>query len=96
MAKLAGSDIKMIKLNPEWSVENAATIPIEQELSIDDYKGKRLIILTSLFKKTLSLCEYLIVIIVCLYFELFTNLTSVFSAPPTSREVIQCKIFILF
>ena len=44
MAKLAGSDTKMIKLNPEWSVENAATTPIEQELSIDDYKGKRLII----------------------------------------------------
>jgi len=44
MAKLAGSDVKMIKLNPEWSVENAATTPIEQELSIDDYKGKRLII----------------------------------------------------
>ena len=44
MAKLAGSDVKMIKLNPEWSVDNAATIPIEQELSIDDYKGNRLII----------------------------------------------------
>ena len=44
MAKLAGSDIKMIKLNPEWSVENASTTPIEQELSIDDYKGNRLII----------------------------------------------------
>ena len=44
MAKLAGSDIKMIKLNPEWSVENAANTPIEQELSISDYKGKRLII----------------------------------------------------
>ena len=44
MAKLAGSDVKMIKLNPEWSVENAATIPIEQELTIDDYNGKRLII----------------------------------------------------
>tara|TARA_Y100001936_G_scaffold188221_1_gene186381 strand:- start:717 stop:1190 length:474 start_codon:yes stop_codon:yes gene_type:complete len=44
MAKLAGSDAKMIKLNPEWSVENAATTPIEQELSIDDYKGNRLII----------------------------------------------------
>ena len=44
MAKLAGSDIKMIKLNPEWSVENAATTPIEKELSISDYKGKRLII----------------------------------------------------
>ena len=44
MAKLSGSNVKMIKLNPEWSVENAATTPIEQELSIDDYKGKRLII----------------------------------------------------
>ena len=44
MAKLAGSDVKMIKLNPEWSVENAASTPLEQELSIDDYKGKRLII----------------------------------------------------
>ena len=44
MAKLAGSDAKMIKLNPEWSVENAGTTPIEQELSINDYKGKRLII----------------------------------------------------
>ena len=44
MAKLAGSDIKMIKLNPEWSVENAASTPLEQELSIDDYKGKRLVI----------------------------------------------------
>jgi hypothetical protein len=44
MAKLAGSDIKMIKLNPEWSVENAANTPIEQELSIDDYKGNRLVI----------------------------------------------------
>lgn len=44
MAKLAGSDVKMIKLNPKWSVENAATTHIEQELSIDDFKGKRLII----------------------------------------------------
>ena len=44
MAKLAGSNVKMIKLNPEWSVENAASTPLEQELSIDDYKGKRLII----------------------------------------------------
>ena len=44
MAKLAGSDVKMIKLNPEWSVENATSTPLEQELSIDDYKGKRLII----------------------------------------------------
>ena len=44
MAKLAGSDVKMIKLNPEWSVENAASTSLEQELSIDDYKGKRLVI----------------------------------------------------
>ena len=44
MAKLAGSDVKMIKLNPEWSVENAASTALEQELSIDDYKGKRLVI----------------------------------------------------
>ena len=44
MAMLSGSNVKMIKLNPEWSVEKAATTPIEQELSIDDYKGKRLII----------------------------------------------------
>ena len=44
MAKLAGSDVKMIKLNPKWSVENAASTPLEQELSIDDYKGRRLII----------------------------------------------------
>ena len=44
MAKLAGSDVKMIKLNPEWSVENAASTPLEQELSIDDYNGKRLVI----------------------------------------------------
>ena len=44
MAKLAGSDVKMIKLNPNWSVENAASTPLEEELSIDDYKGKRLVI----------------------------------------------------
>ena len=44
MAKLPGSDVKLIRLNPEWSVENAASTPIEQELSIDDFKGKRLVI----------------------------------------------------
>ena len=44
MAKLPSSDVKLIRLNPEWSVENAASTPIEQELSIDDFKGKRLII----------------------------------------------------
>ena len=41
---LPGSEVKLIRLNPEWSVENAASTPIEQELSIDDFKGKRLII----------------------------------------------------
>jgi hypothetical protein len=44
MAQLSGSDVKLIRLNPEWSVENAASTPIEQELSINDFKGKRLII----------------------------------------------------
>ncbi|MEE9258324.1 MAG: hypothetical protein V3U37_02175 [Nitrospinaceae bacterium] len=44
MATLPGIDAKMIKLNPEWSVDNAATTPLEQSLSINDFKGKRLII----------------------------------------------------
>jgi len=44
MAQLSGSDVKLIRLNPEWSVEKAASTPIEQELSINDFKGKRLII----------------------------------------------------
>ena len=44
MAKLPGSDAKLIRLNPEWSVEKAASTPIEQELSIEDFKGKRLVI----------------------------------------------------
>lgn len=44
MAKLPGSDVKLIKLNPEWSVDKAATTPLEKAMSIDDFKGKRLII----------------------------------------------------
>jgi peroxiredoxin len=44
MANLPGIDEKMIRLNPEWSVDNAASTPLEQELSINDFKGKRLII----------------------------------------------------
>ena len=44
MATLPGSNVKLIRLNPEWSVEKAASTPLEQELSIDDFKGKRLII----------------------------------------------------
>jgi hypothetical protein len=44
MAKLPGSNVKLIRLNPEWSVENAASTPLEQELSIDDIKGKKLVI----------------------------------------------------
>ncbi len=44
MAKLPGNNVKLIRLNPEWSVEKAASTPLEQELSIDDFKGKRLII----------------------------------------------------
>jgi hypothetical protein len=44
MATLPGNNVKLIRLNPEWSVEKAASTPLEQELSIDDFKGKRLII----------------------------------------------------
>ena len=44
MATLPGIDEKMIKLNPEWSVDNAASTALEQELSVNDFKGKRLII----------------------------------------------------
>ena len=36
MATLPGNNAKLIRLNPEWSVENAASTPLEQELSIDD------------------------------------------------------------
>ncbi len=44
MATLPGIDVKMIKLNPEWSVEKAANTPLEANLSVNDFKGKRLII----------------------------------------------------
>jgi hypothetical protein len=44
MPSLPGSDAKMIKLNPDWSVENAGNTPLEKEVSINDYSGKRLII----------------------------------------------------
>ena len=44
MATLPGIDEKMIRLNPEWSVENAATTALEQGLSVNDFKGKRLIV----------------------------------------------------
>jgi hypothetical protein len=44
MAQLPGADVKLIRLNPEWSVENAGSTPLEQNLSINDFSGKRLII----------------------------------------------------
>ena len=44
MPSLPGSDAKMIKLNPDWSVENAGNTPLEKEVSVNDYSGKRLII----------------------------------------------------
>jgi|TARA_B100002003_G_C14090977_1_gene524772 hypothetical protein len=44
MAQLPGIDVKLIRLNPEWSVENAASTALEQNLSIGEFSGKRLII----------------------------------------------------
>ncbi len=44
MAALPGSDVKMIKLNPEWSVDKAASVPLEATASISDFKGKRLVV----------------------------------------------------
>jgi len=44
MATMPGIDVKMIRLNPEWNVGNAASTPLEQSLSINDFKGKRLIV----------------------------------------------------
>ena len=44
MAKLPGSDVKMIKLNPEWSVEKASTTPLEKEVTVNCLSGKRLVI----------------------------------------------------
>ena len=42
MAQMPGMDVKLIRLNPEWSVEKAASTPLEQNLSIGDFSGKRL------------------------------------------------------
>jgi len=44
MAQLPGADVKLIRLNPEWSVEKAGSTDLEQNLSINDFSGKRLII----------------------------------------------------
>jgi hypothetical protein len=44
MSQLPGADVKLIRLNPEWSVEKAASTDLEQNLSINDFSGKRLII----------------------------------------------------
>jgi len=44
MPSLPGSDAKLIKLNPDWTVENAGNTPLEKTVSVNDYKGKRLII----------------------------------------------------
>ena len=44
MAQLPGVDVKLIRLNPEWSVEKAASTALEQNLSIKNFSGKRLII----------------------------------------------------
>ena len=44
MPSLPGSDGKMIKLNPDWTVENAGNTPLEKTVSVNDIKGKRLII----------------------------------------------------
>ena len=44
MPSLPGSDAKMIKLNPDWTVENAGNTPLEKTVSVNDIKGKRLII----------------------------------------------------
>ncbi len=44
MPSLPGASAKLIKLNPEWTVENAGSTPLEQSLSINDFKGKRLVI----------------------------------------------------
>ncbi|GJL79953.1 MAG: hypothetical protein NPINA01_29420 [Nitrospinaceae bacterium] len=44
MAKLPGIDEKLIKLNPDWTVENAGSTPLEKEVSVNDFKGKRLVV----------------------------------------------------
>jgi len=44
MAQLPGIDEKLIKLNPDWTVENAGSTPLEKEMSVNDFKGKRLVV----------------------------------------------------
>ena len=44
MPSLPGSDAKLIKLNPDWTVENAGNTPLEKTVSVSDYRGKRLIV----------------------------------------------------
>ena len=44
MAQLPGIDDKLIKLNPDWTVENAGSTPLEKEVSINDFSGKRLVV----------------------------------------------------
>lgn len=44
MSTLPGINAKLIKLNPDWSVEKAGSTPLEASFSINDFKGKRLII----------------------------------------------------
>ena len=44
MATLPGIEAKLIKLNPEWTGENAGSTPLEQNISINDFKGKRLVL----------------------------------------------------
>jgi len=44
MAQLPGIDEKLIKLNPDWTVENAGSTPLEKEVSVNDFKGKRLVV----------------------------------------------------
>ncbi len=44
MAQLPGIDEKLIKLNPDWTVENAGSTPLEKEVSVNDFKGNRLVV----------------------------------------------------
>jgi len=44
MAQLPGIDEKLIKLNPDWTVENAASTPLEKEVSVNNFNGKRLVV----------------------------------------------------
>ena len=44
MASLPGTDAKLIKLNPDWTVDNAGSTPLEAEVSVSDLSGKRLVV----------------------------------------------------